>query len=427
MTPKNTAGSRGMRYLPDLLLGILPILIGIQLLGWITFFPGALLHGHADFRQLYAAAYMVRTGHAGELYDIRAQQQFQDVLVNNDERALPFIRPAYQALLFVPLSLLPYRTAYLAFLAVNLVLLAMAFWMLRPNMRNLSRIWRFLPVFVFLVFYPIALALMQGQDSILLLLLLAAALVALEQGQERRAGILIGLGLFKMQIVIPIALLFLLWRRWRFFAGFTLSACLLALISLWVFGFGQSVSFARSLFSVGTGLGTTNQFPLRVSIMANLRGLIFGLLGARLPSVWIQALTIVASIFVLLWVGLAAPREQKTPNGLVLAITTSVAVSYYLFIHDLSVLLIPIVITLDRFIFADSNFIDRDVNNKTTNPALNCAAAWTSAALLVAPMCIFLIPDYFYLVSLPLCAFMVILIRSFPREQRPLILREIDG
>jgi len=159
--------------------------------------------------------------------------------------------------------------------------------------------------------------------------------------------------------------------------------------------------------------------------MANLRGLIFGLLGARLHSVWIQALTIAASIFVLLWAALAVPGKQRTADGLVIAITASLIVSYYLFIHDLSVLLIPIVITLDRFIFADSNFIDRDIHNQTTNPALKPAAAWMSAALLVAPMCIFLIPEHFYLVSLPLCAFMVILIRSF-REQRPLILRDID-
>ena len=193
----------------------------MQLLGWLTFFPSA-LRGHADFRQLYAAGYMVRTGHASELYDARAQQQFQNALVGNDERALPFIRPAYQALLFVPFSLLPYRSAYLAFLAVNLLLLAMAFWLIASTMRNLARIWRGLPVFVFLVFYPIALALMQGQDSILLLVLLAAALVALDRGREMMAGMLVALGLFKMQIVIPIALLFLLWRRWRFFAGFAL-------------------------------------------------------------------------------------------------------------------------------------------------------------------------------------------------------------
>jgi hypothetical protein len=416
MAPKTTVQSR-RRILPDLLLGLSPILIGIQLLGCITFFPAALLHGHADFRQLYAAGYMVRTGHAGELYDIRAQQQFQDVLVGNDERALPFIRPAYQALLFVPFSLLPYRTAYLAFLGVNLLLLAMAFWILRPRMRNLARIWRGLPVILFLVFYPIALALMQGQDSILLLLLLAAALVALEQGRERRAGILLGLGLFKMQIVIPIALLFLLWRRWRFFAGFALSACLLSLISLWTVGFAQSAAFARSLFSVGTNLATAHQFPLRVSIMANLRGLIFGLLGLRLPSVWIQALTILASIVVMLGVTRVVPGKQKTGDALVLAITTSLIVSYYLFIHDLSVLLIPIVITLDHFIFTDPNFTDNRGKTETTNAALDRAAAWMSAALLVAPMCIFLIPDQFYLVALPLCAFMVILIRTFPREQ----------
>ena len=417
MIPKTSVESPGTRYLPDLLLGMLPILVGIQLLGWITFFPAALLHGHADFRQLYAAAYMVRTGHAAQLYDARAQQQFQDVLVGNDEPALPFIRPAYQALLFLPFSLPPYRTAYLAFLTVNLVLLALALWILRPNMRNLSRLWRGFPIVLFLVFYPIALALMQGQDSILLLLLLSAALVALEQGEERRAGILVGMGLFKLQIVIPIALLFLLWQRWRFFAGFALSACLLSVISLWVVGFAQTAAYARSLLLVGTNMAAAHQFPLRISIMANLRGLIFGLLGKRLPSVWIQALTIVASIFVLLWAALAVPGKRKTPDAFVLAITASLVVSYYLFIHDLSVLLIPIVITLDRFIFADANVTDSNVSAETTNPALNRAAAWMSAALLVAPMCIFLIPEHFYLVSLPLCAFMVILIRSFPREQ----------
>jgi len=411
MTPKATADARGTRYLPDLLLGMLPILVGIQLLGWITFFPGALLHGHADFRQLYAAGYMVRTGHAGELYDIRAQQQFQDALVGSDERALPFIRPAYQALLFVPFSLLPYRSAYLAFLAVNLALLALAFRALRSHMSHLMRVWRFLPVFLFLVFYPISLALMQGQDSILLLLLLAWALAAVEGGHELRAGVLVGLGLFKMQIVIPIALLFLLWRRWRFFAGFALSTCLLSLISLWVVGFAQTAAYARSLLSVGTNMPAALQFPLRVSIMANLRGLFFGLLGDRLPAFWIQVLTIVTSVLVLLWVAFAIRGKQRGAGAFVLAITASLIVSYYLFVHDLSVLLIPIVVTLDRFILAGAE-----------RPAitLDRAAGWMSATLLVAPLCIFLIPDHFYLVALPLCAFMVILIRGFPREPQAL-------
>jgi hypothetical protein len=162
---------------------------------------------------------------------------------------------------------------------------------------------------------------------------------------------------------------------------------------------------------VGTNLATAHQFPLRVSIMADLRGLIFGLLGARLPAFWIQALTILASILVLLWAARAVPGKQRTADGFVIAITASLIVSYYLFIHDLSVLLIPIVITLDRFILPNPN-----VSAETTPNALDRVAAWMSAALLVAPMCIFLIPDQFYLVALPLCALMVILMRSFPRE-----------
>jgi len=151
--------------------------------------------------------------------------------------------------------------------------------------------------------------------------------------------------------------------------------------------------------------------------MANLRGLIFGLLGARLTGIWIQALTIVVSMLVLLWVAVSA-RTARGSDALVIAITAGVVVSYYLFIHDLSVLLIPIVITLDRFIFlnGDTNI---NINAEITGGVFNRAAAWMGAALLVAPMVIFLMPEHFYLLSLPLCAFMVILIRSFPRRQRP--------
>jgi hypothetical protein len=81
------------------------------------------------------------------------------------------------------------------------------------------------------------------------------------------------------------------------------------------------------------------------------------------------------------------------------------------------VLLIPIVITLDHFIFINPNFTDNQGRTGTTHAAFERGAAWMSAALLVAPMCIFLIPNQFFLIALPLGTFMVILIRTFPREK----------
>src|SRR5207244_13270755 len=89
-------------------------------------------------------------------------------------------------------------------------------------------------------FLPVNVALMQGQDSILLLVLLAAAFVALHRGRGFAAGTLVGLGLFKLQIVIPIAILFFAWRRWRFSAGFALSSTVGMGLWLWAVGWQRS-------------------------------------------------------------------------------------------------------------------------------------------------------------------------------------------
>jgi Glycosyltransferase family 87 len=395
---------RRTHYVQDILLGILPIIFCMQFLAWLTFLPKA-LRGHADFRQLYVAGYMVRTGHRTQLYDYAAQTYFQNTLVSNDERALPFIRPAYQALIFVPFSLLPYRTAYLGFLFLNLLLLALAFMLLQSSMRGLSCVWPGLPPGLFLGFYPVALALMQGQDSILLLALLAAAFVSLGRNRDLAAGALAGLGLFKFQIVLPIVLLFLLWRRWRFVKGFVFSAILVGLLSFITTGWAETLVFVRSLFSVGEGLpaapGEMN-FPLRINIMANLRGLIYGLASLRAPRLWLQLTTLLLSSLVVISVR-ARGRQQRGGDALVLAITAGVVVSYYLFIHDLSILLIPIVLTLDRFI-----------SRNGTGEPFGPAAAAMSALLFVAPMCIFVIPAHFYLVSVLICGFLFVLMKRLP-------------
>jgi hypothetical protein len=157
-------------------------------------------------------------------------------------------------------------------------------------------------------------------------------------------------GLFKFQIVLPIAFLFLLWRRWRFFAGFSGAALITAIASLMVAGGSQTMKFVHSLLSVGGGMtagATAIQFPLRVSIMANLRGLVQSLGDAALTPTGIKVLVVVLSAALFLWLGVNF-RRQADADLFMLAIVASILVSYYLFIHDLSVLLIPVTVTLDR-------------------------------------------------------------------------------
>ena len=87
---------------------------------------------------------------------------------------------------------------------------------------------------------------------------------------------------------------------------------------------------------------------------------------------------------------------------MILAITAATVVSYYLFIHDLSVLLIPAVVTLNRFVQAEE-----------TGDIFGWVVAGTSALVLLAPTSVFLIPNHFYLLSTLICAFLFLLMRSF--------------
>ena len=90
----------------ELLLGLMLPLIGIQLMVWIAYLPIG-LHGFADLRSFYTGAYMTRTGHAHEIYDPEKLQEFERKLVPLEQIFLqPMDHPAYEEILFLPLSFL---------------------------------------------------------------------------------------------------------------------------------------------------------------------------------------------------------------------------------------------------------------------------------------------------------------------------------
>jgi len=97
-------------------------LIIVHLWLWVLTYPLS-IGGRADFRQLYTAGYIVRNGYRHQLYDPNLQTRFENLVVGPSDTPLPFNHLAYESLIFVPLSVFSYRTAYLFFLLINGVLL----------------------------------------------------------------------------------------------------------------------------------------------------------------------------------------------------------------------------------------------------------------------------------------------------------------
>jgi hypothetical protein len=366
----------------ELVLGLLPLLIGLEGLLAVLYVPPA-LHGLDDFRQLYVGGYMIRTGHARELYDYDTQQRFQDTVVpvrKHDPLIISHL--AYEELLFVPLSLFPYKVAYWMFMVFNGALLVFCVGLLRHRLTVLPD---WLPVLLIPAFFPISRTLEKGQDSIIVLTLLTAALWALDHEKEFVAGLLVGMGIFKFQIVIPIALLFFVWRRWRFSVGLAISSAAAGLVSLWLVGLGGVRGYVHLLLSMSlrlTSEADMRRYTTNPNMMMNLRGLFSAMFDGRLPHSYLQFLVAACSVIVLL---AAARRRPSLP----LAIAAASLVSYHFIIHDASILIIVIAAALCR------------------------RSVWNAAAailLLVAPFCA-VIPIYDYLAAIPLLGLFLLMLR----------------
>jgi hypothetical protein len=338
-------------YVRALAMGLPAITFGLTLQSWLDE-KRLVQSGATDFRLFYAGSSMVRSGHGAQLYDFAAQKVVQDSLISVQRVPVPFTHPPYESLFFIPFTYLPYRAAFVAWLGFNFVLLALCFLLLKSRLEELRSLWKWLPAALFIGFIPLSVALMQGQDSILLLFLLTVVFLASQRRKEGVAGVLIGLGVFRFPIVLPIALLFFLWRRWRFTAGFAVSSFTCLVCSLWIAGVDGLKGYWTLLRGMSSSLDQTREvlYGLPPAFMGNLRGLMYSLLlPFHLSPDAVHSAVLFVSIAALIAVAYYAARQDFTTQILT-AIVAALLVSYHMLSHDMSVLLLPIIVLLkDHF------------------------------------------------------------------------------
>ena len=84
-----------------------------------------LRNGYQDFTIFYTGARMLRTGQASALYNLAAQFRMQQTFTDVPIRLgpLPFNHPPFEALFFVPFTMLSYWPAYLLWTALSFAML----------------------------------------------------------------------------------------------------------------------------------------------------------------------------------------------------------------------------------------------------------------------------------------------------------------
>jgi hypothetical protein len=355
----------------------------------------------ADFPDFYCAARMVADGQGHQLYDAALQRQYQARYAGRVGTL--YIHPPFETVLYLSVAWLPLLPAYLLWCLLNIGFLALALRRLTTDLLNPWHWSIFLAAS--LTFVPVLLCLQQGQDSILLLLLVVLGFTALHSSRAFAAGCLLALGLFKFQIVLP--LIFVLFvragskARAKLAKGFALVALALAGLSAAICGWSVFSAYPKFLLD----LRTQQYAGVVPQGMANFRGLVF-LLSRSERSGWAIVTLTVLSVAALIqtlfaWDGIGLSRNPAGTNlrELDLSFATSLLfallVSYHLNPHDLSLALLPISLC-GSYAFAEHLAITR--NEKRITLAL-------LALLFLPPLHIVALRAGFYeLVGIPLIA-----------------------
>jgi hypothetical protein len=322
------------------------LLLCVELLGFALSSGAA--HGY-DFRAFYAAGHIARTS-ISSLYDVSTQKAVEDAFVSPSSAFMPFYHPSYEALLFVPFSLLPYNIAYCLNIAVSAVLLFLAY--LTGPRHSVFPLARQSRAFAWFTFLPIFLTMLVGQDCILFLLICCLSFRKLEQHDEWTAGFILGLGIFRPQLAIPIGLLLAFRYGRRFFTSFAVVSLVLAAFSAFLVrkeGVAALTSLISAVSLVNNQRPEVQQalsvYPQR---MPNLYGLLYISGGRHLSAAASFMVVLAVSLIVFAFCAYVIRRSRSAATSFAIAILGATLLSFHFFSYDATILLLPILLLSGR-------------------------------------------------------------------------------
>jgi hypothetical protein len=238
----------------------------------------------------------------------------------------------------------------------------------------------------FSIFMPVQFAFVNGQTSILVLLLLALALRSLLSDRDFTAGLLFSLAMVKPQLVLPAFAVLAIRRSRRFTFGFICGGVCELVLSIVMVGFAGVRSYLPFLHFFGT-------LPNSISgthpeEMANIRGLLFRLhydsgLALGILSVLVVVLAIVLT------------RRSKLEVQFAVAIAAGLMVSFHALPHELTLLILP-------FMIAVGQLIDRKIVGVKLIAAtlISLGLIWSSALLLNPMITLVLMAAFCYTLTI---------------------------
>jgi glycosyl transferase family 87 len=301
----------------------------------------------ADFIHLYTLGSVALTHRADDLYNADAQAVLtsQRVPAASGIRYIP-LYPPQVSVFFAPLASLPYPVALVVWLLLSALVYGFCcYWLWRscPRLGNAARsVWLFalaFPGFWHLIAW--------GQSSAIALACFTASFFFLRDERPFLAGLALGCLIFKPQLGIAAAFVFVYTRAWRVVGGAMLSAAAQLAVPAFYYGAASLRSWVRLMVDITYKIP---QLEPRLYQTHSLRTFWSMLIpGLALPfALYLISTIVILGLTLAIWSRRPALPLALRYSSLLLA---SVLVAPHLIVYDL-VILAPVFLWLSDWIIA---------------------------------------------------------------------------
>jgi len=291
-----------------------------------------------DYSVMYMGGYIVRYESPARLYDLGLQRHIQELILSpaHATNFYPYNHPPFLAHILGWVMTKDFIASYFRWVLVLFVFhlagLSVLVCLLRLSQWHVEELWIF--GISGLLFYPIFVSYLKGQDSTFLLLGVSLWTFGLLTARERVAGLGLALAAIRPQVALMLAIPFLFKRQgvWWWFVVWIL---ILVGYSYLLVGLQGLEGFVQVLLFSGQGTGFDVEYMITLMgvllrLFPNIDPILFNIIGYGSYALAILFLC-------LLWVRSRALEFKHIG----LAILFSMVFSPHMHSHDLSLLLIP--------------------------------------------------------------------------------------
>jgi hypothetical protein len=297
----------------------------------------------ADFLAFYSAGRVAREYGFNHVYDLElqgvAQAHTAGVPVGS-QQTLPANHPPFLYPFLGLVASLDYRSAYFCYALFLFFIVAAGLPSLYKNLvqNGWKPIHALVSMLGVLLFEPLFMSVLKGQDSALLLLGGLLWFSGLTTGKERLAGLGLALTLIRPQIAIVLAVPFI-FKRGRIIHWFVAVAAVLGLFSILLVGRTGVLDYVQlirlSAGGEGYGMAEKEMFNLTGMILRLFPQLNLGIIHIIGWIVYAVAIIVMSAVW----------QKSRSISFRHIALLTSISLvsAPHLHYHDLSLLVIPII------------------------------------------------------------------------------------